>query len=107
MATSGVGDTRVSDALEHSQAAEQRLAELESQLEQLDAPLDDAKITAALTDFDTVWAHLAPREQCRIVELLVERVVYDGAGGNISITFRPSGIKALAGETTGQEEEAA
>ena len=107
LATSGAGDTRLADALERSQAAERRLAEVEGQLEQLDAPLDDAKITAALADFDTVWAHLSPREQCRIVELLVESVVYDGAGGNISITFRPSGIKALAGETAGQEEDAA
>jgi site-specific DNA recombinase len=54
-----------------------------------------------------VWDCLAPREQARVIELLVERVEYDGDGGNVSITFRPSGIKALAGEFAERKEEAA
>jgi hypothetical protein len=42
-----------------------------------------------------------------VIELLVERVNYDGDGGYISITFRPSGIKTLASELAERKEEAA
>jgi hypothetical protein len=38
----------------------------------------------------------SPAEQARILNLLVERIDYDGPAGNVSITFRPTGIKALA-----------
>ena len=53
--------------------------------------------------FDDLWAALAPREQVRVIQLLVERVVYDGAASTVSVTFRPSGIRALEGN----EQEAA
>ena len=46
---------------------------------------------------------LSPREQACILELLVERVDYDGKGGNISMTFRPTGIQALATEIDEEE----
>ena len=32
----------------------------------------------------------------RLLQLLIERIDYDGRDGSISITFQPSGIKALA-----------
>jgi site-specific DNA recombinase len=41
---------------------------------------------------------LTPREQARIVELLVQRVDFDGATNKVSITFHPSGIKTLVDE---------
>jgi len=69
--------------------------------------VDDSEVAAALAEFDAVWDCLAPREQARVVEILVERVAYDGNAGNISITFRPSGIKTLAGELSRREVEAA
>ena len=43
-----------------------------------------------------MWESLSPREQARLLHLLVERVDYDGRDGTISITFHASGIKALA-----------
>jgi len=43
-----------------------------------------------------VWGTLSPREQARIVQLLVERVDYDGREGTIAVTFRPNGIRTLA-----------
>lgn len=43
-----------------------------------------------------------------MVQLLVERVDYDGARGKVSITFRPAGIKTLADElANGREEKSA
>jgi site-specific DNA recombinase len=50
----------------------------------------------ALASFDPVWETLSPRERARLLQLLIERVDYDGRDGTISITFYPSGIKALA-----------
>jgi len=41
----------------------------------------------------------------RVVQLLVERVDYDGTTGKVSITFHPSGIKTLADELDDQDTE--
>ena len=48
-----------------------------------------------------------PREQARLLELLVERVEYDGEHGNVSLTFHPCGIKSLTEELAHQQEDAA
>jgi site-specific DNA recombinase len=56
------------------------------------------ELVAALSRFDPVWETLSPREQARIVHLLVEQVAYDGAKGTVAVTFRPGGIRALTEE---------
>ncbi|MCX7429089.1 MAG: recombinase family protein [Planctomycetia bacterium] len=48
---------------------------------------------------------IAPREQARVVRLLVERVDYDGTNGKATITFHPSGIKTLADELAVENPE--
>ncbi len=45
--------------------------------------------------FDPVWETLTPREQARVIRLLVQRVDYDGEKGTVSVTFHPAGIKTL------------
>jgi hypothetical protein len=60
-----------------------------------------------LADFDVLWDCLVSRERAPILELLIDRVAYDAEAGSISITFRPAGIKALAGELAQRKEEAA
>jgi site-specific DNA recombinase len=57
--------------------------------------IDEAELKAALESFDPVWDELFPRERARILDLLIERIVYTRATGDVSITFRPSGIKNL------------
>ena len=42
------------------------------------------------------------REQARAIQLLIERVDYDGGRGKVSVAFRPTGIKALAKERAAQ-----
>jgi len=107
-AASRPGDPRLVDAHDRIRDAERRVTEIDDELATLDGELvDEAEVAAALADFDAVWDCLAPREQARAIELLVERVEYDGDGGSVSITFRPSGIKALAGELANRKEEAA
>ena len=61
--------------------------------------VDEHEVAQALSLFDPVWESLTPREQARIVRLLVERVDYDGQDGTITVTFRPTGIKSLAQHT--------
>ena len=57
----------------------------------------------ALEQFGPVWESLTPREQARLVQLVVARVDYDGAAGKAAITFHPPGIKALADELAAQQ----
>ncbi|MCL6503247.1 MAG: zinc ribbon domain-containing protein [Pirellulales bacterium] len=64
--------------------------------------IDDDEVALALSVFDPVWESLTPAEQARVVQLLVERVDYDGARGKVSITFQPAGIKTLADELADQ-----
>ncbi len=67
--------------------------------------LEEAEAALALSVFDPVWGALAPRERVRAVQLLVERVDYDGAAGKVALTFRPAGIKTLARKLADRREE--
>lgn len=76
---------------------EQRLSDIRARIITLNRQLIDAEELASVCAlFDPVWETLNPREQARIVQLLVESVVYDGKAGTIGITFHPTGIKTLA-----------
>lgn len=92
---SNVGDLRRDQDELHR--LEARLAEVRAQHATLRSELvDEHEVVRALSQFETVWESLTPREQARIVSLLVERVDYDGRSGEISITFHPTGIRTLA-----------
>ncbi|HPI77039.1 MAG TPA: recombinase family protein [bacterium] len=60
--------------------------------------VDTADIRNALAAFDPIWDVLYVREKTRIVQMLVQKVVYDGVAGTVGITFHPNGIKQLAKE---------
>lgn len=64
---------------------------------------DAADLTAALQSFGPVWTALYPKEQARVLRLLVEQVRYDGREGTLAVTFRPAGIQALPQETATAE----
>ncbi len=103
----GPGDERLADANDRIRELERRLAEVERELTDLDEnTIYEHEVTTALADFDAVWECLEPHEQIRIIELLIEQIEYDGEAGDISITFRPSGIRTLAGELATREEVA-
>ncbi|HHM11906.1 MAG TPA: recombinase family protein [Planctomycetaceae bacterium] len=101
-------DGRFAEVGERVRYAEQKLSEIEGELAKLEGELvSRSDVAAALGSFDAVWDKLAPREQVRLVELLVAGVVYDGDRGTVSITFRPSGLKWQAEELTRPQEDAA
>jgi len=45
--------------------------------------LDEEETAVAVSVFDSVWEALTPREQARVIGLLVERVDYDGSKPSI------------------------
>jgi len=90
---------RSADLHDRIRAGEERLTEVREELESLaHNQVNDQDVAQALARFDPVWGTLAPREQIRIIRLLVQRVDYDGRKGTVSVTFHPTGIKALAHE---------
>lgn len=55
-------------------------------------------VKKALEAFTPIWDVLYLKEKVRIIQLLIQRVSYNGEDGTIAITFHPSGIKRLAAE---------
>jgi site-specific DNA recombinase len=92
---------------------QERIAVVENRLEEVryqvqisrSERIDEGEARLALSAFDPVWGALTPREQARVLHLLVERVDYDGRAGKVSIVFRPTGIKTLARELSAKHEE--
>jgi site-specific DNA recombinase len=96
-APKGALTARIADLHDHVARIETRLAELQLEAERRQGEqLAPADIEAAFADFRTVWDSLSPREQARLVALLVARVEFDVEESAIEITFHPAGIKALA-----------
>jgi site-specific DNA recombinase len=97
--TDAAATDRLADLQERTRAVERRLTETRERHVAAEGEAVDAEdLDAALALFDPVWDALFPREQARILALLVEGVRYDGGAGTLAVTFRPSGIRALADE---------
>jgi len=99
LATNGMATDRMADLQDRIRVTEQRATQVREELIGLGRELVDEKAVAkALELFDPVWESLSPREQARVIRLLVERVDYDGEQGTVSVTFHSAGIKTLADE---------
>jgi site-specific DNA recombinase len=99
LASNGTATDRVADLQDRIRAAEQRATQVREELIALGRELvDEKEVARVLSLFDPVWETLSPREQVRIIRLLVQRVDYDGERGTVSVTFHPTGIKTLADE---------
>jgi site-specific DNA recombinase len=89
----------LADLQERLRLAERRATEIDDEISALEGErVSEGDVESALEAFDPLWESLTSREQARILQLLVQRVDYDGAEGRVSITFHPSGIKTLADE---------
>ena len=92
-------EARLAELQDRIRAAEQRETEIQGELADLARKrIDESEVATALASFDPVRESLSPREQARILHLLIERVEYDGGLGEVAITFQPHGIKTLAEE---------
>jgi site-specific DNA recombinase len=95
----GVLWVRLAELQEPIAPLEERLRAARGQLAACEAPVragpDPAPVLAAL---DAVWETLPADRQARAVELLVERVDYDAATGQVKVAFQAGNLRALAAE---------
>jgi site-specific DNA recombinase len=90
---------RLADLQEHIAQAERRIELVRGQVRTIrDQTLDSNDVAQALAQFTPVWDVLTPKEQARLVGLLVKRIDFDGAQGKLQIAFHPTGIKNLIDE---------
>ncbi len=102
------GNPRLAEAQDRIRLAERRITEIDDEVTALSGPIiNEDEVAASLKDFDELWNVLSPREQSRIIELLIERVTYDGHASMLSITYRSAGIRMLAFEIAQPQEDAA
>ncbi|HPF34955.1 MAG TPA: recombinase family protein [Candidatus Nanopelagicales bacterium] len=95
----GTATDRMADLLDRIRGAEQRLAQVRDELARLErGMIDENEAAKALAAFDPVWETLTLREQARVLNLLIQRVDYDGDKGTVSVTFHPAGIETLSRE---------
>ncbi len=86
-------------AQERATAAERRLAEIKAEFATLDPQaLDRDELARALEAFDPIWDVLLTPERERVLQLLIERVSYDGSAQELAISWRLSGFGELAAE---------
>ena len=87
------------------QEAERRQTELRQEIASVrSSHIDETQLASALTAFDRLREQLSTAERARMLEQLIERVDYDG--GDVAITFRPTGAKAWIEQGLPDGEEA-
>ncbi len=100
--SAGQSGARLADLNERISRTENRLMELRSQLEeQARQRLDAHDVDEAFADFDNAWTMLSPREQARVLSLLVARVEFDAASSSVSVSFHSTALKSLAQQPLG------
>ena len=97
--------SRLADLQQHVTSAEERLRKIKEQ-GRLEGPhtLNVEETAIALKAFTPVWEALTMKEQARMVELLIERVDFEGVHGKVSIVFRATGIQSVAQKLAGKRE---
>jgi len=106
--SNGATTARLGDLNERIRTGEQRMTELRERAVALSREIvDERKVAEAMAAFDPVWGTLTPKEQTRVVRLLVKRVEYDGEAGTVSLVFHPEGMRSLADEIGPEIDEEA
>ena len=85
-----------------------RLAHVRDKLAKLEQWAIPAETVArALDRFDPLWQAMTMVERQKLLQLLIERIDYDGKQGSVTIIFRPSGLESLLTESLATKENAA
>jgi len=91
------GETSLlADLQERIAGAESRIQEVDNDLATL-KPLPEGDLRRALAEFEPVWTSLSPNEQAKLLNLLLERIDYDGAAGSVTLRFWPNGLQRMGG----------
>ncbi len=97
---------RFADLQDRIRTAEQRVTGIREEIITLSREaITKQELSTALSLFGPTWELLSPREQSRLINLLLEKIGYDGEKESVALTFRPNGIKALAQEMNFREQE--
>ncbi|HMN39505.1 MAG TPA: recombinase family protein [Phycisphaerales bacterium] len=95
--SNGVAASRLGDLNERIRVGEQQMTEMRERIVGMSRDIvTESEVAAAMTAFDPVWDTLTPKEQARVVRLLVKRVEYNGTTRTVSLTFHPEGLRGLA-----------
>jgi len=95
----------LADLHEQIRTGEQRLTAIREEHQRIEAAaFTEQDVADSLRDFEPVWESLTTREKTHVLQLLIERVNYDGEAGTISVTFHPDGIKMFQQEFQTEEE---
>ena len=87
---------RLAAAHERMRMATEQLSAIRQEIRDRDIePPDRDVVEHALREFDPVWNSLSPREQERVLKLLVQPVDYNGESGQVEITFEPDGFEVF------------
>lgn len=87
---------RLADLHEKVEAAEEQAAALRLRIEEANAEaITKEEVDTALVEFDGVWSTLSPKEQAKLIRMLIQRVDYDATKGWVSITFHPLGLRTI------------
>ncbi len=79
---------RLAAIQERIETVERRLVTVARDLEAAKhQAIDERRVAAALSTFDSVWDALVPAERARVLGLLMERVAYDGRTGGLELAL--------------------
>ncbi len=85
-----------------------RLAQIRENLTRLDDwTIPANKVATMLAKFDGLWLAMTTPEKQKLLNLLIDRIDYDGAVGQVTIHFHPSGLESLLTESLTTTEVAA
>jgi len=109
VAKSGTPARRAAERIEQlskeAEAADARMADLQGQLDTLQAQsIEPDDLARALADFNGIWEVLLPQERRRVLHLLIQQVDYNGETEELGITFQPMGIRTLVARASEAEE---
>jgi len=97
----GDSTDRIAELHERVAHGQRRLPEINARIVELECEsITPDEAHAAFESFDTLWGNLIPREQARLLQLLISTVEYDAEHETISVTFRATSIRALLGKGT-------
>ena len=87
---------RLAAAHERMRMATEHLSAIRTEIRDRDIePPDREFVQQTLREFNPIWNALSPREQERVLKLLVQRVDYNGESGQVEITFEPDGFEVF------------
>ncbi|MBL8825188.1 MAG: recombinase zinc beta ribbon domain-containing protein, partial [Planctomycetia bacterium] len=77
-----------------------QLAQIRDELERLaDWSITSESVATVLGRFDDLWKAMNIVEKQKLLQLLIDRIDYDGKVGQVTIHFHPTGLESLLTET--------